>query len=96
MHYSSLTGKYHFLCFMIEPCFVSMCPKMLLLVRTGHTKVTSKAGNTDRQTDRRVIENETATHLLQYYKRNGQQAYCRKQKPAMCNIILKINSFHSK
>lgn len=53
---------------MIEPCFVSMCPKMLLLVRTVHTKVTSKAGNTDRQTDRRVIENETAIHLLQYYK----------------------------
>lgn len=37
----------------------------MLLFRTGHMKVTSKAGNTaDRQTDRQVIENETAIQLL--------------------------------
>lgn len=45
VHYISLAGKYPLLCFMNKPCFVSLCPKMLL-VRTVHMRTTSKAGNT--------------------------------------------------
>lgn len=65
MHYTSLSGKYPFLlCFTNNPCFSSLCPKMLL-VETGHMKVMLKAGNT---ADRgQIIENEAVIHPLQYY-----------------------------